>query len=208
MARNDYDYDELFPGRFLKAVEFKGRDVTLTITAVDLEEMPDKKGNKVNKDGDRVKVKPLLTFAKPDGQPVEKQMVLNRTNGECLKGMFGRKVSGWIGKRVTLFPVTVEAFGDEVPAIRVRGSPDLAEDIAIEMQLGQKTRKATMKRTGTAAPATNIKPRTNGAPTKPAAEEQEQSGDPYERERAAAAAIEEHAPPDEDLGPAFDGQPL
>lgn len=159
MAQRDYDYDELFPGRFLKAVEFQGREVTLVISAVDLEEMPDKKGNKVNKDGERVKVKPLVTFAKPNGQPVEKQLVLNRTNAECLKGMFGRKVAQWVGKRVTLYPVTVEAFGEEKPAIRVRGSPDVAQDMTIELQLGQKTRKATMKKTGAAPTA-----KANGKP--------------------------------------------
>lgn len=167
--QRDYDYDELYPGRFLKAVEFQGKDVTLTIVAVDIEEMPDKKGNKVNKDGERVKVKPLLTFAKPNGQPVEKQLVMNRTNGECLKGMFGRKVSGWIGKRVTLYPATVEAFGEEQLAIRVRGSPDIAADMALELRLGQKTRKATMKRTGATKAAAKAAAAPPPPPVEPAA---------------------------------------
>ena len=32
------DWDELYPGRFLKAGEFKGKKPTLTIAAVNIEE--------------------------------------------------------------------------------------------------------------------------------------------------------------------------
>jgi hypothetical protein len=203
MDDKGYDYDELFPGRFLKAVEFNGRDLTMVIASVVLEEMPDKKGNKVNKDGERVKVKPLVAFTTTDGRPVEKQLVLNRTNAECLKGMFGRKTGAWVGKRVTFFPVTVEAFGEEKPAIRVRGSPDIADDMVLELQLGQKTRKATMKRTGQTM-RRGAKPSGNGKPATPPAPEphddQESGGDPWEQEKASAAATEEHEPP-EDTGP-------
>ena len=33
------DYDLLYPGRFLKSGEFEGKDRTLTITAVRVEEL-------------------------------------------------------------------------------------------------------------------------------------------------------------------------
>lgn len=131
----DYDYDQLFPGRFLKAGEFQGRDVTLKISDIKLEEMEDRKG---------MKTKCIVSF---DGK--KKQLVLNRTNGECLKGLFGRKVADWIGKRVTFYPATVEAFGAPTLAIRVRGSPDIAADTVITAKLGrQGDVKVTMKRTG------------------------------------------------------------
>lgn len=141
-----YDYDELFPGRFLKAGELKERDVTLQIAAVEIEEMPDEQGSKVNKEGKRVKVRGILSFDK-----TSRQLVINRTNGESLKAMFGRKTMDWVGKRVTLYPAIVESFGEQVPAIRVRGSPDLPSDLVAELQVGRKTRKATFKRTGAAS---------------------------------------------------------
>lgn len=141
------DYDELFPGRFLKSGELKGRDVTLKIANVATEELPDARGVKTNKAGERVRVRGIVAFEK-----TEKQLVLNKTNGECIKAMFGRNTDDWIGKRVTFYPATVDAFGEETQAIRVRGSPDLAQDLTAELKLGQKTRTAKLRRTGTATP--------------------------------------------------------
>jgi hypothetical protein len=139
----DYDYDELFPNRFIKAGLLKGRPVTLTIAGVEIESMPDKKG----KNGE--KKKGILSFRER-----ELQLVLNKTNGECLRGMFGRKTGAWVGKRVTLYPKMVDAFGSQELAIRILGSPDLKEDLRIELNLGQKRSGAIMKKTGTkSAPA-------------------------------------------------------
>lgn len=152
-----YDYDELYPGRFLKAGNFKGREVTLTITAVDLEELEDKKGKKG---------KGVLSFER-----TKLQLVLNRTNGECLKGMFGRATAKWIGKRVTFYPVTVEAFGAPTLAIRVRGSPDIPTDLRIICHIGQQGAvSVTMKRTGVPAKAaaTPAQPAAPPAPQPPA----------------------------------------
>jgi hypothetical protein len=163
-----YDYDELFPGRFLKSGEFKGRDVTLKVRDVDIEDLPDKKGTKVNEDGERVRVRGIISFEKTD-----KQLVLNRTNGECLKAMFGRNPNDWIGKRVTFFPAVVDAFGEETTAIRVRGSPDLEKDVRFELKLPQKTAKAvTLKKTGQAPAAANgnSRPPAEAPPAAPPAE--------------------------------------
>jgi hypothetical protein len=112
------DYDQLFPGRFMKAGEFQGRDVTLTISDIEMEDLPQDKGGE--------KPKGILSF-----KETKKKLVLNRTNGECIKGMFGRNPQEWIGKRVTFYPA--EWNGE--PAIRVKGSPDLAEELTIEVKL-------------------------------------------------------------------------
>jgi hypothetical protein len=114
------DWDELYPGRFLKAGEFKGKKVTLTIAAVELDELEGDKGKKV---------KGVLSFEKTD-----KQLALNKTNGICLKEMFGRKVQDWVGHKVTLY--AGQWNGDE--CIRVWGSPELAEDRTITVQLPRK----------------------------------------------------------------------
>jgi hypothetical protein len=114
------DWDELYPGRFIKCADLKGKNVTLTIASVDLEELEGDKGKQI---------KGVVGFDK-----TEKQLALNKTNGICLKEMFGKKVQGWVGKRVTLMPSMWN--GDE--AIRVYGSPDLPESKDIVVALPRK----------------------------------------------------------------------
>lgn len=118
------DFDKLFPGRFLKAADFNGKDVTLKISAVVVDELIGDKGTEI---------KGLLSF---EGK--KKQLVLNKTNGLCLKQMFGRETDAWVGKRVTLYPTT---FNDE-PCIRVKGSPDIEKDFSFELKLPRKAPKA------------------------------------------------------------------
>lgn len=114
------DFDKLFPGRFIKAGEFNGKAVTLTISAVDLEDLPSDKGDQS---------KGIVSFVES-----KRKWVLNRTNGECLKAMFGRNTDDWIGKRVTLYPAPYE--GDI--AIRVKGSPDIDRSMTVEVKLPRK----------------------------------------------------------------------
>lgn len=114
------DWDELYPGRFIKAADLKGKNVTLTIASVDLEELEGDKGKQI---------KGIVAFEK-----TEKMLALNKTNGICLKEMFGKKLAAWVGKRVTLMPSSWN--GDD--CIRVYGSPDIAEDKEITVQLPRK----------------------------------------------------------------------
>jgi hypothetical protein len=126
------DYDELFPGRFIKSGEFKGKDVTLTIKAVRLEALPQERG------GD--KVRGIIGF-----NETEKEWVLNRTNGECLKALFGRDTDAWVGRRITLFP---EPYQGET-AIRVRGTPEITEPLSVTVSLPRKKPyQRTMQPTG------------------------------------------------------------
>jgi hypothetical protein len=122
------DYDELFPGRFLKAGLFNGRQVTLTIKDVDAEPLP--------QDNGRDRTRGVLSFRETD-----KQLVLNSTNGQCIRAMFGRRVPDWIGKRITFAPEK-DKFGREtVDAIRIAGSPDLKSPIDAEIRLPRKKPK-------------------------------------------------------------------
>lgn len=114
------DWDELYPGRFIKAGEFKGKKPTLTIAAVELEELIGDKG---------AQIKGVIKF-----RETEKAWALNKTNGICLKELFGRKVQEWVGKHVTLFAGNWN--GEE--AIRVWGSPELAADKDVQIQLPRK----------------------------------------------------------------------
>ncbi len=145
------NYDDLFPGRFLKSSKFKGKDVTLVIKAVRTEKLPDAKGEKV---------KGIVAFEKTD-----LELVLNRTNGECFKAMFGRETDAWIGKRVTLWPApyTDNMSGEVTTAIRVRGSPDISANITFELLLARKSpSKVTLLKTKVGAA-----PKNGHAPAEP-----------------------------------------
>jgi hypothetical protein len=129
MSKKPVDYDELFPGRFLKAGLFKGKSVTLTIKDVEIEKLPQDNG----KERDRG----VISF-----NETPMQLALNSTNGQCLKAMFGRRpVEDWVGKRVTFVPEK-DRFGKEVvDAIRVAGSPDLKAPIDVEIRMPRKKPK-------------------------------------------------------------------
>jgi hypothetical protein len=114
------DFDELFPGRFLKAGEFKDKKVTLTMTKIKLEELVGDKG---------AVVKGVVMF-----KETEKHWALNKTNGMCLRAMFGRQVQAWVGRRVTLYPGS----WDGEQAIRVWGSPDIDKDQDVQIALPRK----------------------------------------------------------------------
>ena len=116
------DWDELYPGRFLKASDLKGKIVTLEIASVDIEELEGTKGKQI---------KGIIKFK---NTKTDKALALNKTNGICLKAMFGKLVQEWVGKRVMLHKA--EWNGDD--CIRVYGSPDLAADLEVEVALPRK----------------------------------------------------------------------
>ena len=125
------DYDQLYPGRFLKAGEFLGKKVTLTISDADIEEL-------VGEDG-KPKIKAIISF-----DETEKKLVACKTNGLCLKEMFGKELANWLGKRVVLFP---DVWNGE-PCIRVWGSPDIEAEKEVTVTLPRRRPfKKTMHKT-------------------------------------------------------------
>lgn len=114
------NFDQLYPGRFLKAGELKGRQVTLTIKEIRREELHGEKGPEM---------KATMVF-----EETEKQLVACKTNGLCLKAMFGATLANWVGKRVTIFPT--KWGGDD--CIRVYGSPDIDKEFSLTITLPRK----------------------------------------------------------------------
>ena len=111
-------FDQLYPGRFLKAGELLGKKPTLTISEVDLEDLQGDDGAK--------KVKAIISFTE-----TEKKLVACKTNGLCIKEMFGKELPNWIGKRITIFEDTWN--GES--CIRIWGSPDLPADLDVMISL-------------------------------------------------------------------------
>jgi hypothetical protein len=119
-ASKPVDWDELYPGRFLKPFHIADKP-TLTISAVDVEELVGDKGPQT---------KGILMFAEQGF----KALPMNKTNGICIREMFGRRLADWVGKRVVFYQAE---FNGE-PCIRVWGSPDIAKDTDIIVQLPRK----------------------------------------------------------------------
>ena len=157
MANEPQSFDDLYPGRFLKAGNFHGKQVTLTIAGVHVETLEGEKGKQD---------KAIVSFEK-----TPRQLVLCKLNGTCIKGMFGGNVLNWKGKRVTFFPTDTimpmpSKKGEDRICIRVWGSPDIAADMAVEF--APPRRKAftiqlhAVKREG--APQTGAQPQSQATP--------------------------------------------
>ena len=124
-------YSEMYPNRFLKADMLKGKKVTLTIKAIFGEDMTDADEN--------TKAEWIVQFAE---RPLE--WVMNKTGAYCLYRMWGGDPHNWVGHRVTLFPQPGTWFGEKGEAIRVWGSPELAEDLPITLKFLRKKKDRNM----------------------------------------------------------------
>ena len=102
---------DLYPSPYLEAGDLDGKEITVEITTV--EEHHTGKG----KDGKEFE-KPLLRF-----KGAKKGLVLNKTNAKRIRdGLgYGNEVQGWVGKKVTLYASTCNAFGKKnTPCVRIR----------------------------------------------------------------------------------------
>ena len=134
MARS-LSFDELFPGKYIKAGEFKGKDVTLTVTKVEREMLSNGTGGE---EGAAV-----VSF-----EETEKQFVMNKTNGVCLRAMFGDDTGEWIGKRVTLHAVKdASGLSDSGLCIRVLGSPEIDKPLKFKAHIGRSMVTQTLQPT-------------------------------------------------------------
>lgn len=68
-----------------------------------------------------------------------KKLVLNNTNERLVRMATGStKSDGWVGKKVTLYPVSGNWFGEKnVPAIRIRTPEGTPVQMSVRKQLGR-----------------------------------------------------------------------
>lgn len=97
---------QLFPSKYVKATDLNGKTVTLTIAKLVLEEL----GHGAEKER-----KPVLYF-----QKATKGLVLNRTNAMTIAALYGDESDDWAGKRISIYPTRIRAFGAMQDTIRVR----------------------------------------------------------------------------------------
>lgn len=151
--RRPADWDELYPGRFMKAGQLGDKKHVFTIKDVILEEL---EGDKGKQD------KGIILF-----EETPFALALNKTNGECLKAMFSRAVMEWRGKRIALYRAEVETGSMKgQPCIRIYGSPELKQDMHIQIKFPRKK----------AFPVTLYAPKQKQAPERNEGNGQQQGG--------------------------------
>jgi hypothetical protein len=121
-------YDELYPGRFLKATTLE-RPITIRIIAL---------GGEVLEGDDGEKAKGILRYrtAGPDGQPVEGELVFCKTNAILTAAVLGTSdYKAWAGHTITIANDPTVMFGrDRVGGVRVCGSPELKKALTVEVK--------------------------------------------------------------------------
>jgi Flp pilus assembly secretin CpaC len=97
----------MFPSRYLKAADFEGKPVSLTIAEVFRDNVQMANGSKA----DRY----IVRFRETD-----KELILNKTNAKAVAKVLAEpKAVHWAGEKIILKPAKCEAFGEIVDCIRV-----------------------------------------------------------------------------------------
>ena len=121
--------DLVYPTKYVKAADLKGRDVTIVIERVTWE-------NLVMAGGKRDR-KAAIHMRSVSGKPLEKLWIVGKTVlKQIAKATGDREIGAWAGKRVTMYPTTCRGGGgEEMECIRVRvrtsaTANDVPEDMA------------------------------------------------------------------------------
>lgn len=108
----------LFPNKFISAADLRGKDVSLTISKVVLDELRTDQGSEK---------KPVIFFQEMEARhhagksPNNKRLVMNKTNMKIIgKALKSYETKEWEGQRITLYPTQCLAFGQTVDCVRVR----------------------------------------------------------------------------------------
>ena len=96
--------NDMYPSRYLKASDLKGRQPTVVIASIETELVGQDKQKRW-----------VIYF-----QGHEKGLVCNKTNAISIGKLYGEDNVEWIGKEITLFSVMVDFQGETRDAIRVK----------------------------------------------------------------------------------------
>ena len=99
--------DEVFPSKYLKAADLKGKPMVVTIETADLEQLKNQNGEE--------QAKTVLTFVGS-----AKSLPLNMVNWDSVADICGADTDDWPGKKVELFPAKTQLGSKIVPCIRIR----------------------------------------------------------------------------------------
>jgi hypothetical protein len=94
--------NDVFPSKYVKAADLKGREATVVISGVEIE--------KIGED------RKLVVYF----QGKDKGLVTNKTNANRISLMYGEDTDEWIGKEIVLGTDFVDFQGKTVEAIRIK----------------------------------------------------------------------------------------
>jgi len=94
----------IYPRKYAIGQDIDGKQPTLAVRAVTLEQM-----------GESGTKKPVIWFT-----GAKKGVVLNKTMARAIANIYGPETESWAGKYVTLYSELVRAFGEDHLAIRVK----------------------------------------------------------------------------------------
>ncbi len=110
---------DLFPSRYLTGADLQGQQRTFTIKGVRKEEMYDKQ--------EKAKVKKPVVFF----DEIPKGLILNTTLVDQIIEATGQEyLEDWPGCRITLYPTTILAWGEQSLVARVREKTEAPADPA------------------------------------------------------------------------------
>jgi hypothetical protein len=106
--------DLVYPTKYVKAADLRGKDVTIVIERVTWEAL-------VMAGGKR-DTKAAIHMRSTGGKPLEKLWIAGKTVlKQIAKATGEREIGNWSGKRVTMYPTTCKGGGgEEMECIRVR----------------------------------------------------------------------------------------
>ena len=121
-----FNFDDLFPERWLHADDLGGKQVTVTIAAAYQEDL--------RLPGGAVETCGILSFV-----GAKKEYVLNKTNATVLRELWGKNSGDYTGHRITLAPVP-DSSGKSASGFRILfvGSPDIDKPLTIRLPGGGK----------------------------------------------------------------------
>ena len=99
------DINTMFPSKYLKAADLRGKSVTVTIDRVVQEQVVEEEPDKW-----------IVYFS----ENRDRGMVLNKTNALMISSTYGDNSDLWIGKAVELYTEQVSFQGKIVPGLRVK----------------------------------------------------------------------------------------
>jgi hypothetical protein len=100
--------EEMFPSKYLKAPDLKGKAVVVTIASAPIETLKTPNGTEERKT--------VLYFS----NGAKKVLPLNRTNWDAVADICGENSDDWPGEKIELYPTKTELRGETVACIRVR----------------------------------------------------------------------------------------
>ncbi len=99
-------YQLLYPSEYLAACDLSG-EATVTIAKFEVEQI-------VGSDGKK-QTKPVITFT-----GAKKRMICCKTNAKAIARQHGNDTDAWVGKKVTVYPTTCQAFGETKECVRIK----------------------------------------------------------------------------------------